>query len=184
MNKLIVIDMQNAWLSDPATPRLDAAAVVERINAAAACVRKQGGEVIYIQHVDDHATEDSHGWQIIASLNVAGSDSRINKRACDSFAGTCLEEMLDIARLDTLYVCGLATEFCVDTTIRAAASRALNIVVLSDAHTTSDRPHMDAASIIAHHNWVWSNMAVPAGTTLAVKTTAQAFPSNVASGIL
>ena len=78
-----------------------------------------------------------------------------------------------------LFVCGFATEFCVDTTVRAAASRGMDIVVLSDAHTTSNRPHLDAESIIAHHNWVWSNMAVPANSTLTVATTAQAFPDTL-----
>jgi hypothetical protein len=31
-------------------------------------------------------------------------------------------------------------------------------VAVADGHTLSDRPHLDALSIIRHHNWVWSNL--------------------------
>jgi hypothetical protein len=63
------------------------------------------------------------------------------------------------------------------TTIRAAPSHGFNVIVLSDAHTTGDRPHMKAPTIIEHHNWVWANMAVPGGHTLTVQTVAQVFPA-------
>jgi len=33
-----------------------------------------------------------------------------------------------------------------------------HVVVVSDAHTLSDRPHLDAPTVIRHHNWVWSNL--------------------------
>jgi hypothetical protein len=37
----------------------------------------------------------------------------------------------------------------------------LHVVVVSDGHTTADRPHLDAQSIIAHHNWMWKNLITP-----------------------
>ena len=174
MNTLLVIDMQNAWLADPATPRFDVDGVTARINHAADCIRAAGGQVIFVQHADEEAVAGSHAWNMIPALTVTDADIKVGKLACDSFAGTDLAERLETP--GTLYMCGFCTEFCVDTTVRAAASRGLNIVVLSDAHITSNRPHLNPESIIAHPNWVWSNMAVPADSTLAVTTTAQAFP--------
>ena len=35
---------------------------------------------------------------------------------------------------------------------------AIKTNVIADAHTTRNRPHLDAASISNHHNWVWSEM--------------------------
>ena len=32
------------------------------------------------------------------------------------------------------------------------------VIVVTDAHTLSDRPHLDARSVIRHHHWVWSNL--------------------------
>lgn len=179
MKTLLVIDMQNAWLANPAAPCFDVPDIAARINHAARCVRDCGGEVIFVQHADQDAIAGSDAWNIIAALAVTDADARVEKIACDSFADTDLGERLASASSGTLFVCGFATEFCVDTTVRAAASRALDIIVLSDAHTTSNRSHLDAERIIAHHNWVWSNMAVPANSTLTVTTTAQAFPNIV-----
>jgi nicotinamidase-related amidase len=172
---LIVIDMQNAWLANAARPCFDTAAVVERINHAAACVRAEGGRVVFVQHANEEAAVGSDAWKVIPSLKVLPGDATVQKRACDSFADTTLAQELAVNGSDPLYICGFATEFCHDTTVRAAASRGMNVIVLSDAHTTSNRPHLNAEAIIAHHNWVWANMAVPANSTLAVNTTAQAF---------
>ena len=47
---------------------------------------------------------------------------------------------------------------CVDTTVRSAASLGFNVVVVSDCHTVSDRPHMDAERVIEHHQWIWTNL--------------------------
>ncbi len=176
MTTLLIIDMQNAWLGGPATTGFDVQGVSARINHAAQRVRSAGGSVIFVQHANEEAAEDSDAWQIIPALTVTQADVKVAKRACDSFADTDLAERLAALRPGTLYVCGFATEFCVDTTVRAAASRGFKVVVLCDAHTTSNRPHLDAESIIAHHNWVWTHMAVGAGSTLEVASTAQAFP--------
>lgn len=175
MNTLLVVDMQNAWLNRD-TPRLDKAGVIARINHAAQRTRAEGGQVIFVQHCDADCIENSDEWQIDAELIVVEGDGKVNKTACDSFADTNLLAQLQAYGTNTLIICGLATEFCLDTTIRAASSHGFNVVVLSDAHTTGDRPHMKAAAIIEHHNWVWANMSVPGGRTLTVQTTAQVFP--------
>jgi nicotinamidase-related amidase len=175
MKTLLVIDMQNAWLDDPAKPCFDTAGVVQRINHAAACVRADGGRVVFVQHANEEAVLGTEAWKIIPTLKVCPEDATVDKCACDSFADTSLAQELAVNGSDPLYICGFATEFCHDSTVRAAASRGLNVVVLSDAHTTSNRAHLGAEAIIAHHNWVWSNLALPANSTLAVKTTAEAF---------
>ncbi len=175
MNTLLVVDMQNAWLNRD-TPRLDKAGVIARINHAAQRTRAEGGQVIFVRHCDADCIENSDEWQIDAELIVVEGDGKVNKTACDSFADTSLLAQLKANSTSTLLICGLATEFCVDSTVRATPSHGFNVVVLSDAHTTGDRPHMKAAAIIEHHNWVWANMSVPGGRTLTVQTTAQVFP--------
>ena len=67
---------------------------------------------------------------------------------------------------------GCATDFCVDTTVRAAASRDYEVVVVEDGHTTADRPHVDAVSVIRHHNWLWQNLIHP-------RVRIQVTPANV-----
>ena len=176
MKTLLIIDMQNAWLARPGTPCFDLAGVTQRINFAADRMRREGGQVVFIQHADEDAPRGSPAWQIVPALEMDAADARVDKTACDSFSGTGLAELLRANGTGTLYICGFATEFCVDTTLRAAASRGMHVIALSDAHTTSNRPHLDAGAIVAHHNWIWANMACPSDATLTVQTTAQAFP--------
>ena len=174
MDTLLVIDMQNAWLNGD-TPRLERAAVIARINHAAEQTRRQGGKVIFVRHCDAEAVPGTPGWQVDSDLLVAGADRFVDKTACDAFADTALRAQLQAIGTRTLLICGLATEFCVDTSLRAAVSQGFDVVALSDAHTTGDRPHLSAARIVEHHNWVWAHMAIPHGRTLKVQTVHDAF---------
>jgi nicotinamidase-related amidase len=169
LKTLLVIDMQNAWLNRD-TPRFDQRGVIDRINRAARHVRGQGGQVVFIHHCDNDAIPCEDGWQLDPGLEALEDDRRIDKTACDSFADTVLFDHLQDREAETLIISGLATEFCVDTTVRAALSMGFNVIALSDAHTTGDREHLSAEKIIEHHNWVWSNLAVPIGSTLTVQT--------------
>jgi nicotinamidase-related amidase len=75
-----------------------------------------------------------------------------------AFVGTSLQETLVRIAPDRVLVAGWATDSCVDSTIRSAISNDYHVVVVSDAHTVSDRPHLDAATVIRHHHWVWSDL--------------------------
>ncbi len=172
MNTLLVIDMQNGWLNE--TPRHDTPAIIERINRAASQMRAAGGKVVFIRHCAEDCMPDTDRWAITPDLRVMPEDVIFDKYACDSFADTFLLTHLQEIGCKTLYICGLATEFCVDTTLRAALSRGFNVVALADAHTTGNRPHLSALQIIGHHNWIWSNMTAPLGRSLQVCSTAQA----------
>jgi nicotinamidase-related amidase len=158
---LLVIDMQ-IGLFDGDTPRYDAEGVVQRINEIARAVRTASGIVIFIQHEDaGKLTPETEGWQILPSLERLDIDLLLRKQACDSFYETELPDLLEQHGVQTLIITGCATDFCVDTTIRAAASRNYEVVVVKDGHTTRDRSHLDAKSIITHHNYMWENLILP-----------------------
>ena len=160
---LLVIDMQ-VGLFGADTPRHDAEGVVARINALARAVRRARGVVIFVQHdgpPGDPFEPGAVGWRLLPSLERAEGDLVVHKRACDAFYETDLPDVLREHRATRLIVTGCATDFCVDTTVRAAASRDYDIVVVEDGHTTADRPHVDALSVIRHHNWVWQNLIHP-----------------------
>jgi nicotinamidase-related amidase len=158
-----VIDMQ-VGLFRADTPRYDAEGVVDRINAVARAVRRAGGVVIFIQHdgpAGDPFEPGTVGWRLLPSLERLEGDPVVHKRACDAFYETDLARVLQEHQATRLVVTGCATDFCVDTTVRAAASRDYDIVVVEDGHTTADRPHLDSVSCIRHHNWVWQNLIHP-----------------------
>jgi len=161
MIALLVIDMQ-VGLFDGDPPRHDADGVIRRINEIVKVVRATGGIVIFIQHEDnDGLTRESENWEILPSLERVDTDLLLRKQACDSFYETELPSLLEQHGVQEIIITGCATDFCVDTTVRAAASRNYEVVVVDDAHTTKDRPHLDAESIIRHHNWMWRNLILP-----------------------
>lgn len=161
---LLVIDMQ-VGLFTPSTPRFDANGVIRRINSLSKTVRDNGDLVIFIQHdgtSESYLIPGTPEWEILPSLTSTPSDIIVTKTANDAFYNSNLQEVLDNNGITELIVTGCATDFCVDTTIRSALAKNYKITVVEDGHTTGNRPYLDAQSVIAHHNWIWSELSATA----------------------
>jgi nicotinamidase-related amidase len=159
MDALIVVDMQAGLLVGP--PKHDLQGVIARINQLAAMVRGRSGKVVWIAHCgrpDDDFAPDKPGWRFLPELDRMAIDLVVRKTMNDPFAGTDLKTTLDGIKPNRVLVAGWATDFCVDATVRSAVSNDYNVVVAADGHTLSDRPHLDAPSVIRHHNWIWSEL--------------------------
>ncbi|MEB6605061.1 cysteine hydrolase [Aeromonas sanarellii] len=172
MDVLLVIDMQQGLFDNP---RHQDARVIANVNRLADGVRARHGRVIYVQH-DEPGSElepGSAGWQLHADLTPTPHDSRVRKTACDSFLDTELGFLLAEQPVDRLLICGCATDFCVDTTVRSAAAQGFDVFAVTDAHTTADRPHLSAEKIIEHHHWMWQHLSLPQGRSITLLTTDQ-----------
>lgn len=167
---LVIIDMQVGSFT-PMTARHDAEGLVVRLNGLAGRVRGAGGTVVFVQHdgpAGDPHHPDHPGWGLLPGLAAQPGDPVVRKTACDAFLGTTLEEVLRARGASGLILTGCATDYCVDTTVRAALARGWPTLVPSDGHTTADRPHLPAAKIIEHHNAIWSDFIAPAGPARVV----------------
>jgi nicotinamidase-related amidase len=162
MDAMLIVDMQVGLLTGD--PKHDLPGVIDRINRLAANVRAQSGIVIFIQHCGDTGDAfepQSHGWALLPELIRDPADVIVQKRMNDPFAGGALQARLDRIAPDRVLVTGWATDLCVDATVRSAVSNHHHVVVVTDAHTLSDRPHLDAVSVMRHHHWIWSNLITP-----------------------
>jgi biuret amidohydrolase len=72
------------------------------------------------------------GHDIIPELYPLASEPVIDKPGKGAFYQTDLELMLHNRGIDTLFVCGVTTEVCVNTTVREANDRGFRCIVLSD----------------------------------------------------
>ncbi|MRT41187.1 isochorismatase family protein [Enterobacteriaceae bacterium RIT702] len=162
---VVVVDMQNGVL---ATPRFDRAGRCERINQLTAAA----DQVIFIQHVGPGLEVDSAGWAIVPELQQPANAIFINKTACDSFWQTDLAAQLDQLGIKNFVICGCATDYCVDTTIKVGASLGYHITVAADAHTTADRTYVSAQQQINQHNEVWADLIMPGNPVLVRETEA------------
>ena len=72
------------------------------------------------------------GHDIIPELYPVAGEPVIDKPGKGAFYQTDLELMLKNRRIDTLFVCGVTTEVCVNTTVREANDRGFRCIVISD----------------------------------------------------
>lgn len=149
----LIIDVQHA-LCTGVDAAFDIEAVIDRINSVSSRARAAGVPVVLIQHEEASGPLQfgADGWQLDARLQLHNTDLRLRKTACDSFYQTDLQELLTSRGVDHLVVCGLQSEFCVDSTVRAALARGYPVTLVSDGHSTVDNGVLTAAQISAHHN--------------------------------
>jgi nicotinamidase-related amidase len=173
---LLVIDVQHGLFDE--TPRpFEADAVVERINTLTAKARAAGVPVVFIQHEASDIEYNSAGWQLQRGLQVKESDVKLRKTTPDSFLRTELEALLASWRTEQVVICGYASEFCVDTTTRRAAALGYPVLLVSDAHTTHDKPHATGLQIRTHENATLPDIG-SFGPEIKALTTAELHFSN------
>jgi len=155
MDALIVIDMQRGMFADPAVQPHDGALVVARIAGLIETARRKNVPVIFVQHdggAGDVLERGKPGFALCAEIVPVGDEPVLVKRFCSAFQETELAALLAARGITRVAVCGMQTEYCIDTTCRAAFERGFLVTLVGDAHTTFDNAVMPAAAIIAHHN--------------------------------
>jgi nicotinamidase-related amidase len=157
---LLVIDVQKALCAGPYAA-FDSPRVIDRINLVSARAREAGAPVILIQHESQGGPLDrgTDGWQLADGLVAQDTDIRLDKAATDSFHRTELQAILQRLGIDRLVICGLQSEFCVDTTTRRALALGYPVTLVSDAHSTQDNGLLTAAQISAHHTLTLANIS-------------------------
>ncbi|CAI8725020.1 isochorismatase family protein [Kosakonia sp. YIM B13611] len=157
---VMVVDMQNGVF---ATERIQREQCVARINQLIAAA----DTVIFIQHAEAGGLEEgSDGFAILPELTQPANALYVTKTACDAFYHTTLESVLHDHDIRAFVMCGCATDYCVDTTLKNGASRGYAITVAQDAHTTANRPAAQASVLIDHYNEVWRTLTVPGNPVL------------------
>jgi nicotinamidase-related amidase len=96
--------------------------------------------------------------QVIDELAPRNDELVIDKNASSPFNGTGIDQLLRNLQLDTLVVTGMATDMCVETTVRDAADRGYNVIVVEDAVATFfEEHHIAALSAMARvYAQVWT----------------------------
>jgi nicotinamidase-related amidase len=156
---LLIIDVQRG-LFDPEPRPLEADEVIQRINCLAQSARDSAAPVIFIQHERQGSPLEyqSENWKLASGLVSDSSDIFVRKTTPDSFLYTNLQMLLQENGVTHLVISGYACEFCVDTTTRRVAALGYGVTLVSDGHTTHDKPHATAASIRAHENSTLPNI--------------------------
>ncbi|WP_199192907.1 cysteine hydrolase family protein [Allosphingosinicella deserti] len=143
---LTIIDMQQC-MADPATPprnNPDAEANIARLLATWRAALRP---IVHVRHISrDPASGFRPGQPGVlfqdAFLPAAG-EHVVDKHVTDAFAGSGLERFLRVRSIGSLVVVGVATNYSVEATVRAAACLGFSVTLVSDACFTFDRPDLD-----------------------------------------
>jgi nicotinamidase-related amidase len=156
---LLIIDVQRA-LTSGEYEAFESRRVIDRINHVLHLAHDAGALVVFIQHEDPGGplAHGSEGWQLDADLAAMPADIRVRKTTPDSFHNTELQDVLRARGITKLVVCGLQSEFCVDSTTRSALSRGYPVTLVADGHSTMDNGVLTAQQISAHHNQTLRNV--------------------------
>jgi nicotinamidase-related amidase len=157
---LLIIDVQQG-LCEGEGQAFDSAGVIARINAVAHKVRQAGLPVIVIQHESGpgYLEHGSAAWKLATGLQTQPGDVFVRKTTPDSFLRTDLHELLQAQSVTDLIICGMHTEFCVDTTTRRALALGYPVLLVQDGHTSAGNAVLTAPQVIAHHNATLSNIS-------------------------
>lgn len=156
---VLVIDMQQGLCVGPGAAH-DCAGTIARINTVTQQARDARLPVIFVQHEDaDDLVHESPAWQLAAGLETASFDFRLRKTTPDAFVRTGLERLLKSRDITQLVVCGMHTEFCVDTTCRRALALGYPVTLVADAHTSAGNAALKPEQVIAHHNLTLANIS-------------------------
>ncbi|AJY39180.1 isochorismatase family protein [Burkholderia humptydooensis] len=135
---LLIVDMQHGLFNGPDRPHAGSR-VLDNINRLIGKAREADAPVFAARHTGPQGSPIAPGsplTRLLPDLAVrANVDTLFDKTRPNCFLGTGLAAWLADAGIDELVVTGMKTEYCVDTTCRAAADLGFRPVLVADAHT-------------------------------------------------
>lgn len=109
--------------------------VLERCGALARATRAAGGLVVNVRVERPGVEVQPEGSELAPELDPQPADVEIVKRTVGAFAGTGLDEILRSREIDTVAFGGIATNFGVESTGRAADDLGYRTIFITDAMT-------------------------------------------------
>jgi nicotinamidase-related amidase len=146
---LIVIGVQQGYDHPKLGPRnnLDAEANVARLISA---WRESERQIYHIQHIStDEASPFQPGLPGVEPKEIVKPlwhEPVIPKRASSAFIGTDLESRINQRVIKTVVLCGLTTNFCVESTARMSGNLGFETYVVGNACAAFDRVGPDGVT--------------------------------------
>ncbi|MDR0287738.1 MAG: cysteine hydrolase [Clostridiales bacterium] len=151
---MLLIDIQNDYFAGGRNPLVNAEQAAGQAARALTFFRSKNLPILHVQHISlqDGATfflPDTDGCQIYNGVFPEQGESVIVKHTPDSFFQTDLHGRFTAQNIKRLYICGMMSHMCIDTSVRAAKRLGYSVCVLEDACATKDL--------------IWNNETIPAG---------------------
>ncbi|PAW49141.1 cysteine hydrolase [Pseudomonas moraviensis] len=154
MHALLILDIQVGLFHGPDKPWAGEA-LLSTLNRLLDKARSAGAPIFLARHVGAPGSPIEPGsplTQLVEELLLRGDEVVFEKIRPNAFAMTDLADQLKACGSQGVVIAGMKTQYCVDSTCRAARDLGFDAVLIADGHTCSDTPALKAESIVAHHN--------------------------------
>ncbi|MEG3242935.1 cysteine hydrolase family protein [Streptococcus suis] len=150
---LLVIDIQNLLVEEKPY------AIAERLTLwhdSLVQARQAGIEVIHVRHHDQELVKGTADWEIHSTVAPLASEKIFDKTFNSVFKETGLHAYLQEKGIEQLIIMGMATNFCIDTTIKVAFELGYKVAVIQDGTTTGYSGKLDTKDLIDYYQNIWS----------------------------
>lgn len=139
----IIIDVQNILVETG----FETQKLLEKISYLQDQARKQ--------HIETEEALTSEDWKLSPLLKRQSDEKVFQKRYNSIFKETGLKEYLDQQGIEKLVLCGMQTEYCVDTSVKVAFEHGYKLVVPEGTVTTFDGDDIPAETINDFYENIW-----------------------------
>lgn len=151
---LIVIDVQESFRARPSWEAMADTAIADPVNRLVAAARADGSLVVWVLHTvpgSGSVFDPGSGHvRLLGEVTPPLPDEPVlYKTSHNAFTTTDLQQRLTRAGVGEVWVCGIRTEQCVETTARLASDLGYEVVFVSDATTTDDATGLAPSDVIA-----------------------------------
>ncbi len=154
---LLVVDVQQALIdANPVRADeflLNLKMLIDRAHTS-------GTEVVYMRHdggPEDVLAKGSEGWRLHRSIRPRSGEKVFDKRFPSSFLKTGLQEYLKLKDVERIVLCGMQTEYCIDTTCKVAFENGYDVVIPAGATTTYANPLLSGEKLVHYYEkLIWN----------------------------
>ena len=148
----IIIDVQNILVETG----FQTESLLEKISYLQNQARSKNIEIIYVQHIETPEAQTSEDWQFSPLLKRQANEKIFQKKYNSIFKETGLKEYLDQQGIEQLVLCGMQTEYCVDTSVKVAFEYGYQLVIPEGAVTTFDGEDIPAETLNEFYENIWA----------------------------
>ena len=140
---LVIVDVQRGF-DDPSWGRRDNPACEDNIAALLSRWRERRLPVVFVRHDSEEPGSPlaaGSAGNMFKDVVEGEPDLLVTKSVNSSFHGEpSLQAWLDGAGIDQIYICGITTNHCCETTARVGGNLGYDVHFVLDATHTFDRP--------------------------------------------
>jgi nicotinamidase-related amidase len=154
---LLVIDVQTGLVNAHPYGEETLIANIQKLLAA---FRAAKLPVIYVCHDggDEFLTHGTPDWEIARAIAPQADEPVFEKRVGSAFRNSNLDAYLRKLGIKNLVICGMQTEFCVDTNVKVASELGYNVLIPSEGTATFNTRQFLARDLIAYYEThIWGD---------------------------